>query len=202
MAEEGFGFYWGSICFYVDSTDAITLPRRQRVIQALAGLGVDVVVVSAFATVAHVSSSALLVAICWRLAIVGVVDLVIKSLPILHLDGHWTLSDWLDEPELASTAHRAFHDVIRRRLAALPGGWLTMERSACSVASRSPSAGPLSGGRHSRSGDRARHRNGRRTADRSVPGGPGPRRRRAELPGSAARAVGHQRCSEKVVIRC
>ena len=113
--RAGFGFYWGSICFYVDSTDAITLPRRQRVVQALAGLAVDVVVISLLATIAQTSSSVLLVAVCWRLAVVGVIDLVINGLPILELDGHWALSDWLDEPELASLSRRAFRDRVRRR---------------------------------------------------------------------------------------
>jgi hypothetical protein len=113
--RAGFGFYWGSICFYVDSTDAVTLPRRQRIVQALAGLAVDVVVVCTLATVAQASSSVLLAAVCWRLAVVGVVDLVINGLPILQLDGHWALSDWLDEPELALTSRNAFRDALRRR---------------------------------------------------------------------------------------
>ena len=121
--RAGFGFYWGSICFYVDSTDAITLPRRQRVVQALAGLAVDVVVISLLATIAQTSSSVLLVAVCWRIAVVGVIDLVINGLPILQLDGHWALSDWLDEPELATLSRQAFRDRVRHR----PGrrsGWL------------------------------------------------------------------------------
>ena len=36
--RAGFGFYWGAISFYVDSTEALTLPRRQRVIRRSSGL--------------------------------------------------------------------------------------------------------------------------------------------------------------------
>ena len=41
--RAGFGSYWGELSFYVDSTEALTLPSRARVVQALAGLAVDVV---------------------------------------------------------------------------------------------------------------------------------------------------------------
>jgi hypothetical protein len=67
-----FGFYWGGVSFYVDSTEAMTLPRRQRVTQALVGLGVDAVVVSLLAIVSHLAAGVLLVVLCWRMAIVGV----------------------------------------------------------------------------------------------------------------------------------
>lgn len=113
--RAGFGFYWGSICFYIDSTDAFTLPRRQRVTQALAGLAVDVVVVAVFASIAQLSSSIILVAVLWRLAVVGVVNIVTNALPLLQLDGHWALADWLDEPELAARARQAFGAVLRGR---------------------------------------------------------------------------------------
>ena len=36
--SAGCGFYWGALCFYVDSSDGTTLPRRARIIDALAGL--------------------------------------------------------------------------------------------------------------------------------------------------------------------
>ena len=44
--SAGCGFYWGALCFYVDSSDGTTLPRRARIINALAGLAVDVVTMS------------------------------------------------------------------------------------------------------------------------------------------------------------
>lgn len=113
--RAGFGFYWGGISFYVDSTEAMTLPRRSRVTQALVGLGVDVVTVSLLAITAHLSTPVIVVAVAWRLAVVGVVDIVTNLLPILEVDGHWALADYLDEPELAHRARAAFGDTLRRR---------------------------------------------------------------------------------------
>ncbi|MDL5159008.1 hypothetical protein [Actinomycetospora termitidis] len=113
--RAGIGFYWGSVCYYVDSTDAVTLPRRARVIQALAGLAVDVVAISILAITAHLSGSVLITAVFWRLAVVGLVDLLTNAAPILELDGHWALADYLDEPDLAPRARAAFADRLRRR---------------------------------------------------------------------------------------
>jgi hypothetical protein len=113
--RAGFGFYWGGVSFYVDSTEALTLPRRARVIQALAGLAVDVGTVSVLALIAHLSTTILLTAVCWRLAIIGLTDIVTNLLPILQVDGHWALADYLDEPDLAMRARAAFGDTLRRR---------------------------------------------------------------------------------------
>ncbi|WP_433802949.1 hypothetical protein [Actinomycetospora sp. CA-084318] len=124
--RAGVGFYWGSVSYYVDSTDALHLPRRARVVQALVGLAVDVVSISLLAITAHLSSSALITAVFWRLAVIGLVDLVTNALPILELDGHWALADHLDEPDLAPRARAAVADRLRRRPAprwlALYGG--------------------------------------------------------------------------------
>jgi hypothetical protein len=117
--RAGFGFYWGALSFYVDSTPALTLPRSQRVVQALAGLAVDVVIVAVFAVGAHLLVDHPLIAIVlWRLAILGLVDIVINLVPILQVDGHWALADWLDEPDLSPRARRALGLAVRRRLPA------------------------------------------------------------------------------------
>ncbi|WP_407651432.1 zinc metalloprotease [Actinoplanes sandaracinus] len=113
--RAGFGFYWGAVSFYVDSTEAMTLPRRARVIQALAGLAVDVVTICLLAMIAQVATSTLLTAVAWRLAVLGVVDVVANLAPILRVDGHWALADLLDEPDLGSRARSALGDLLRRR---------------------------------------------------------------------------------------
>lgn len=105
--RAGMGFYWGGLSFYVDSTEACTLPRRQRVIQSVAGLMVDVLAVSVLAILAQVTDSTLLLSVCWRLALVGVIDIAVNALPILKLDGYWALSDWLDDPDLSERARAA-----------------------------------------------------------------------------------------------
>lgn len=113
--RAGFGFYWGGISFYVDSTDALTLPRRARVTQALVGLGVDVVTTSLLAVTAQLAAPVLIYAVAWRVAILGVLSIVMNLLPILQVDGHWALADYLDEPDLAARARAALGAALRRR---------------------------------------------------------------------------------------
>jgi putative peptide zinc metalloprotease protein len=111
----GFGLYWGAVSFYVDSTPALTLPRRERVVQALAGLAADVVTTSILAIVAHTTASPLLAAVCWRRAVLNAVAIALNALPILEVDGHWALADYLDEPDLAPRARAALADLMHRR---------------------------------------------------------------------------------------
>lgn len=114
--RAGFGFYWGAVSFFVDSTPALTLPRNQRVVQALIGLAVDVVTTAAFAIAAHLSPSPLLAIVFWRLAILSLVDIAINLAPVLQVDGHWALADWLDEPDLGPRARSALGAALRRQL--------------------------------------------------------------------------------------
>jgi hypothetical protein len=121
--RAGFGFYWGDISFFVDSTPAMTLPRTARVIQALAGLAVDSLTTAGFAIAAHLVPSTLLAVVCWRVAILGLVEIVVNLAPILEVDGHWALADWLDEPDLSSRSRRALGAALRGKLPA-GQGWL------------------------------------------------------------------------------
>ncbi|WP_319430027.1 hypothetical protein [Mycobacterium sp. RTGN5] len=113
--RAGFGFYWGAVSFFVDSTAALTLPRRARVVQALAGLMVDTVTTALFAIAAQLASSTLWAIVFWRLAILSIVDMMINLAPVLQVDGHWALADWLDEPDLAIRARAALGAALRRR---------------------------------------------------------------------------------------
>ena len=51
--RAGCGFYWGTLCFYVDSSDGTTLPRRARIVNALAGLAVDLVTTAVLLLIAQ-----------------------------------------------------------------------------------------------------------------------------------------------------
>ncbi|GAF45567.1 hypothetical protein [Rhodococcus wratislaviensis] len=113
--RAGCGFYWGALCFYVDSSSGLTLPRRARIIQALAGLAVDAVTVSILAIVAQTSSTTLFIAVCWRMAITGILNMVDNGLPILQVDGQIALADYLDEPDLAIRARAALGETLRRK---------------------------------------------------------------------------------------
>jgi putative peptide zinc metalloprotease protein len=111
----GVGWYWGMLSFYVDSSEGLTLPRRQRIVQAMAGIMVDIVTVALLAIAAHVTSSPLVLAVAWRLAVLGVLEIVVNGLPLLEVDGHWALADALDEPDLAARSRRALGRALRGR---------------------------------------------------------------------------------------
>jgi putative peptide zinc metalloprotease protein len=113
--RAGFGFYWGALSFYVDSTPVMTLGRRQRVVQALVGLAVDVVTLSVLALLAHVVDSALLAIVFWRIAVLSLFDLVVNAAPVLEVDGAWALADLLDEPDLSQRSRRALGQALRGR---------------------------------------------------------------------------------------
>jgi len=114
----GFGLYWGAVSFYVDSTPALTLPRRERVVQALAGLAADAVTTSILAILAVLAQTRigpLLAAVFWSRAVLNAIAIVLNALPILEVDGHWALADYLDEPDLAPRARAALADLLHRR---------------------------------------------------------------------------------------
>lgn len=113
----GFGLYWGAVSFYVDSTPALTLPRRERVIQALAGLAADGVTTSILAILAQTRIDPLLAAVFWSRAVLNAIAIVLNALPVLEVDGHWALADYLDEPDLAPRARAALADLLHRRRA-------------------------------------------------------------------------------------
>ena len=113
--RAGFGFYWGALCFFVDSTPALTLPRRQRAAQALAGLAVDLVSTSVLAILAHTVHNPLLAIVFWQRAILDATAIALNVLPVLEVDGHWALADYLDEPDLSPRARAALAQTIHRR---------------------------------------------------------------------------------------
>ena len=111
--SAGCGFYWGALCFYIDSSDGMTLPRKARIINALAGLAVDLVTASVLFTLSHTFAGVTLItAVCWRIAVTQVIGIVENGLPILEVDGHVALTDYLDEPDLSPRSREA----LRRRL--------------------------------------------------------------------------------------
>ena len=113
--RAGCGFYWGALCFYVDSTDGTTLPRRARVINAMAGLAVDLVTTAVLLLIAQgFAASVLITGVCWRIAILQLIGIVENTLPILEVDGHVAFSDYLDEPDLSPRSKEALARKLRR----------------------------------------------------------------------------------------
>ena len=113
--RAGCGFYWGALCFYVDSTDGTTLPRRARIVNAMAGLAVDLVTTAVLLLIAQgFAATVLITGVCWRIAILQLIGIVENTLPILEVDGHVAFSDYLDEPDLSPRSKEALARKLRR----------------------------------------------------------------------------------------
>jgi hypothetical protein len=104
----------GGLCFYVDCSDGTTLPRRARIINALAGLAVDLVTTSILLLISHAfAASVLVMSVCWRIAILQLIGIAENGLPILEVDGHVALADYLDEPDLSRRSREALSRKLR-----------------------------------------------------------------------------------------
>jgi putative peptide zinc metalloprotease protein len=101
VGRAGFGLYWGALTFFVDSTDAMLLPRRHRIIQAVAGPAVDTVaaaLLTMFAT--WIVPPGPWKTLLLQLAVLVWLEVLMNLVPLLELDGYWALSDALDRPNL------------------------------------------------------------------------------------------------------
>jgi putative peptide zinc metalloprotease protein len=116
----GFGFYWGSLSFFVDAGEALLLPRRQRMAQAAAGPFADAVLAGAaslLALLAEGPAQSLLL----TFAVFGWLSVAGNLVPFLELDGYWILADLLDRPQLRREAWQAAHQTLRGRRQGLTG---------------------------------------------------------------------------------
>jgi hypothetical protein len=92
-----------------------TFPWRPTYLQALAGLAADAVTASILAVLAQTRTGPLLAAVFWSRAVLNVTAIALNALPVLEVDGHWALADYLDEPDLAPRARAALADLLHRR---------------------------------------------------------------------------------------
>lgn len=125
IGRAGFGFYWGAVAYFVDSSDALMLPKRTRVTQALAGPFSDAVLGGALAIAAALSPSPVAATLLLHLAVLQWLVVLDNLVPLLELDGYWVLADILDEPDLHARAMSAarclFHGITAAPLLAIYG---------------------------------------------------------------------------------
>jgi hypothetical protein len=107
VGRFGVGFYWGALTFYVDASEALFLTRRTRMLQSAAGILSDFFCGLA-STVAISGGNALWGIVLREFAVLGYLNIVINSVPLLELDGYWILADALDRPTLQRDARQAW----------------------------------------------------------------------------------------------
>jgi putative peptide zinc metalloprotease protein len=112
----GLAFYYLFPCAYVDATDMVMAPRRQRIIAALAGPIAGVTVASLAMLVATTSTDPIVRTIAFQAATLLVFQFVFNLLPILDLDGYHVLVDALDAPLLRQRALAFVRAGVPRKL--------------------------------------------------------------------------------------
>jgi len=96
----GFRIYFGTPAFFIESSDALMLDRRQRIAQSFAGPYFEMVAAGAASIALFAFPNAGIADVLYRFCVLNYFVLFLNLLPLLELDGYWILSDWLRMPDL------------------------------------------------------------------------------------------------------
>lgn len=92
----GFGFYLFSPVFYADVSDAWKLSASQRVIIDLGGVFMQIIYISLLSIIFLITNH-----FFWMNVMIFISISIIPNInPFLRLDGYWTLSDYMNIPNL------------------------------------------------------------------------------------------------------
>lgn len=106
----GFRLHLGSPAFYVDSVEALLLTRRQRMLQAAAGVWAEWQFTSIVAVALALAPTNAATPILHRFVVLTAFTIATNLLPFAGLDGALLFADLLREPNLAADAK----DAVRR----------------------------------------------------------------------------------------
>ena len=113
----GIRLHLGTLAFYVQATGALLLTRRQRLIQAAAGVWAEWLFTAVTALVLWLAPWPPAAPIVHRFVLLNAVTIASNLLPFTGLDGSWLLADALRMPDLARALPRLGHPADHR-----PGG--------------------------------------------------------------------------------
>ena len=97
---SGVHLYFGSPAFFIESSDGLLLPKRQRIVQALAGPYFEAIATAGAAITLWAHPDGTLGQVLYRFVIINILVLWMNLIPFLELDGYWVLSDSLEYPDL------------------------------------------------------------------------------------------------------
>ncbi len=104
VKSAGFRIYFGSPTFFIEASDGLMLPRRQRIVQAAAGPGVEMVGTSIATILLWSFPSGPAAQTLYQFVVINSFVLFLNVVPLLELDGYWILADWLRMPDLRPDA--------------------------------------------------------------------------------------------------
>lgn len=107
VSAVGFRLHLGSPAFYVESVEALLLPRRDRIVQAAAGPWAEWLVVSVAGCVLWLVPTGDVQAVLQRFVLLTAFTVVANLLPFAGLDGALILGDLMREPHLSRRAREA-----------------------------------------------------------------------------------------------
>jgi CRP-like cAMP-binding protein/Zn-dependent protease len=119
IRSAGFGIYFGSPSFYIDSSDGLMLERTERMAQAFAGPYAEMMVAGVGAIVAWSFPEAGFSSTLYKFCVLNYLFIFLNLIPLLELDGYWILSDLIQVPELrpmslAFVRHDLWHKLRTR----------------------------------------------------------------------------------------
>ena len=96
----GFFVFFGSPAFFVDASDVLMLPKRQRIIQAFAGSFFELALAGVASIVLFAFPNAGFAHMMFRFAFINYFVILENLIPLLKLDGYWILCDAIEVPDL------------------------------------------------------------------------------------------------------
>jgi hypothetical protein len=99
----GLDLYLGGLSFFVDSSDALLLDRRKRMLQSLGGVYFEFLF-AGFEAAASLLFYDDVASVAGRFIVLTLLGITINLLPVLQLDGYWVLADYLQRPDLKRKA--------------------------------------------------------------------------------------------------
>jgi CRP-like cAMP-binding protein/Zn-dependent protease len=116
VKSAGFMIYFGSPAFFVESSDALMLERRQRIAQAFAGPYSELVIAGAASLVVWAFPGSPAAAILYKFALLNYFVIFLNLVPLLELDGYFILSDAIQVPDLRPRSLRFIRFDVWRKL--------------------------------------------------------------------------------------
>jgi len=116
----GVRLHLGAPAFYVESASAVLLTRRQRLVQAAAGVWAEWQFTSLIAIWLWLSPLPFAVPLLHRFVILNAITIATNLLPFTGLDGSWLLADAAGVPDLSRRSRGALTRLITHLIARTP----------------------------------------------------------------------------------
>jgi len=104
VPKAGVLLYFGSLAWFVDTTDIWLLSKRSRIAVSLAGPAATVILSGLLTTLIALFPASPLNPTLFQAAFMGYMSTLLNLTPIMEYDGYYILMDWLEIPMLRKKA--------------------------------------------------------------------------------------------------